>query len=364
MELISLASGASYFHTPSVASQVAIKGIQEHKTFYGSPEGTLALRQAIVNRYKQVNNASVNLGQVIVTPGTKQALYNILQAILQPGDEVIVPIPNWGGLYQVLQHLKAKIVLLPTSPEDGYTINPEALASLITANTKLFLFTNPNNPSGRIYNKTEISQWLEVLDNHPEVYVLSDEVYDLVTFEKSIPSLYEFEDKFNRFLVVNGFSKSFAMTGWRLGYLICPLELSQKCIEFQHIIYGNVPEFIQDAGVAILENISAVQAPIFTALKENKQQMELFLVDQHIPYFKSEAAYYYFPDLSGYLNDVVPDSYQLADYLKRNYKVEILPGDLFGAPGFARLSFAIQKNKLIEALKRLQEAFTQIKNLS
>jgi aspartate aminotransferase len=364
MEMISLASGATYFNTPEPARQAAIAAIQNNKTFYADVAGTRALREAIVQRYQQHNQARVDPDNILVTPGTKQALYNVLRAILKPGDEVVIPAPNWFGLHQVMEPLGVKLLLMPTSLADNYALRPGKLKELISPNTRLFIFSNPCNPTGRRYSPEEVEALLQVTRKHPDLYVLSDEVYDLVFYGERVPSLLEMDDPHQQHIVVNGFSKSFAMTGWRIGYVITPPSLREVCRQFQQATYSGVPEFVQEAAQVLVQHQATLLPPLLEILRENKMVMSHFLTARGILYYSPDGAYYTFPDLARYLTDALPTVTQLAAWLKERYGLEILPGDLFGAPGFARLSFGIEKERLQQALHRLGQALDALKGKS
>lgn len=362
METISLASGATYFNTPEPARQAAIAALDQHKTFYTEAAGTPGLRQAIARRYLDHNQRQVDAAHILVTPGTKQALYTVLQAILRPGDEVLVPAPNWGGLHQVLELLGARLVLLPTALADNYALDPGKLREHLSPKTRLFLFSNPCNPTGRRYSLEELASLVQVTQVFPELYLLSDEVYDLVTYGERVPSLLELPDPHHRHIVVNGFSKSFAMTGWRIGYAVLPPALVQPCAHFQQVTYAGVSEFVQDAALAILENYASLLPPFLEQLRENKSLMTQFLVSRGILFYPPDAAYYVFPDLAPYLSAELPTTLDLAGWLQEHYQLEILAGDLFGAPGFARLSFGIEKKQLQQALQRLGQALDELQD--
>ncbi|MDQ3291165.1 MAG: aminotransferase class I/II-fold pyridoxal phosphate-dependent enzyme, partial [Bacteroidota bacterium] len=178
MEKINMATGAAYFPTAEMVQRAAINAIQQGHTSYGPTEGLRVLREAIAQRYQKVNNVEISPDRILVTAGVKQALFNFFKNLLQPGDEVIVPVANWFGFHELLEEVQAKLVVLPTSPDDNYTLHPEILAQAISPKTRLFILCNPGNPTGRIYTEGEIKGLLSVLDKHPEVFVLSDEIYD------------------------------------------------------------------------------------------------------------------------------------------------------------------------------------------
>ncbi len=363
MEMISLASGAAYFDTPVPIRRAATAAMEAGQTSYGPTEGTAELRQAVVQRYAQLNKAAIASEQVLITAGVKQALYSIFLHLLKPGDEVIVPIPNWFGFHELLLQAKTNLVFLPASPASDYTLTPSDLAAAITPRTKMVILSNPCNPTGRIYTAAEIAALLAVINQHPDIWVLSDEIYDLVTYGKRVPSLTEFPDVHQRYIIVNGFAKSFAMSGWRVGYLIAPPELYQACTKFQATAIGGVSPFIQAGATVALQQAETILAPMNQTLAQNRTFMaEQLQAISNIPFFMPQAAYYIFADLSYYINKLTPAGQGsgtdtlLADYLRQKADLEIYPGTYFGAPGFARLSFALQPTHLQTALNRLQES--------
>lgn len=372
MENINLASGAAYFATAKVVQQAAIDAIRKGQTTYGPTEGLPELRQAIANRYLKLNNSVVSPDQIIVTAGVKQAIFNLFRSVLQEGDEVIAPVANWPGFHELIEEVKAKLVVLPTSPQDNYSIHAEVFTKLITPKTKVFILCNPGNPTGRIYTKTDMEAILAVLEQHPNVLVLSDEIYDLVTFAGRIPSLAEFPDLHRRYVVVNGFSKSFAMSGWRIGYLLVPEKYYSTCLKFQQTTIGGLSPFTQVAAAIALQNHQQVLEPMQQILTQNRTIMCSGLREiGNIIFNEPEATYYVFADLSAYLNKIDPESGEIIDtsialslFLKNKYAVEIFAGDYFGAPGFARISFALEPKQLQEALSRLKHGLHSLQEVA
>ena len=367
MQTINLSSGAAYFQTPEKVRQAAIQAIEAGATTYGPTDGIPVLREAIAGRYQRINKVTVSPDRVLVTAGVKQALFNIFSTVLQPGDEVVVPVANWFGFHELLEQVQAKLIIVPTSPGDNYSIHPENIASVITSRTRLFIFCNPGNPTGRIYTKEDIRSILEVFDKHPEVLILSDEIYDLVTYGLQVPSLLEFPDEHNRFIVVNGFSKSFAMSGWRVGFLLVPEKYYKACFHFQQTTISGVSPFSQAAAAAALQNLEEVITPMNQILKSNRDWFyskfrELPAVNLHEP----QGTYYIFPDFRSYLGkrnhqgQLINTTIDLSRYLKAFYQLEIWAGDYFGAPGFARISFAVEYNQLQEAFNRIKESFAAL----
>ncbi|WP_242928979.1 aminotransferase class I/II-fold pyridoxal phosphate-dependent enzyme [Pontibacter vulgaris] len=368
MDYIKLASGASYFQSPEPAIEAAIKALRNGATSYGPTEGIPELRQAIAERYQE-ENIALTPEQVLVTPGSKQALFNVLSVLLNEGDEVIVPVPAWFGFHELLKYSKGVGVALNTSPEDNYTITPEALKQVLNERSRLLILTNPGNPMGRLYSKKELEAILKVTAAYPDLYVLNDEIYDCITYDRPFTSILSCEGANEKTIVINGFSKSFAMSGWRIGYIAGATDLIKKCIAFQASTMSGISLFSQQAAVATLLNRQSALAPILKILKENRALMQQALEElPHVNYTLPEGAYYFFPDFTYYINSKTPagqsikNGIALCNYFRDYYSLELAPGDNFGAVGFARMSFAVEKDKLKEASKRLKLALSTLQH--
>ncbi len=366
MDLINLASGASYFRSPEAATEAAIKALQNGATSYGPTEGIPALRTAIADRYRE-DGISINTEQVLVTPGSKQALFNVLSVLVQQNDEVVVPIPAWFGFHELLKYSKGKGMPLMTSSAHDYIITPEALKEVLNERCRILILTNPGNPMGRLYSKQELEAILAVTADYPNLYVLSDEIYDFITYDRPFTSIFSCEGANEKTIVINGFSKSFAMSGWRIGYIAGAAELITKCIDFQASTMSGISVFAQEAATATLQNRQAALAPMLDVLKENRKLMQQALDElPHVAYTLPEGAYYFFPNFSHYLNYKTPAGHSIANgvelcrYIRENFGVELSQGDNFGAIGFARMSFAVEKEKLQEAMKRLKQALLSL----
>ncbi|AKD04593.1 aminotransferase class I/II-fold pyridoxal phosphate-dependent enzyme [Pontibacter korlensis] len=362
MEIISLAAGSSYFKSPTTATNAAITALQSGQTTYGPTEGILKLRRAISSKYK-AEGIEVQPEQVLITPGVKQALYNLFITLLRQGDEVVVPTPAWFGFHELIRYSPGKLVPLPTHLAEGYKLMPEMLSSVLTERSRILLLTNPGNPTGRIYTKEELEALLEVTNQYPNLYVICDEIYDLVTYSSPVTCILTCKGaKAARTVVVNGFSKSFAMSGWRLGFILGPADLVNKCIDFQGATLSGVSTFIQEAALAALEACDQELAPMLEMLEQNREIMREGLdAIPHVTYFLPEGAYYFFPDLSYYLNrtsitgaqlKTTPD---LCRYLRTCYNLELAPGDSFGVPGHVRMSFAVETHRVKDAMQRLRQ---------
>lgn len=368
MKLIDFSSGASYFRSPGVATSAAIAALKKGKTSYGPTEGIAALRAAIADRYKS-DGIGIRANQVLITPGTKQALFYIFSILLKDQDEVVIPTPSWFGFQGLLKHSKGTLVTLPTCVSNEYSITSEALRKVITEHSRILLLTNPANPTGRLYSKMELEAILKVTAQFPDLYIVSDEIYDFDTYGKPYTSIFSCQGAApERTIVVNGFSKTFAMSGWRIGYLAGPENIIKKCTEFQGDIFSGVSVFIQDAALKAIQGKEEVLSPMLKVLQENRNSMQRGLQSiPHINFYLPDGAYYFFPDFSYYLNketsngEYITNSIELCRYLLDQFSIQLSPGDYFGAPGHARMSFAIEVPMLKEGIERLKQALQLLK---
>ncbi|MCC9135188.1 aminotransferase class I/II-fold pyridoxal phosphate-dependent enzyme [Pontibacter silvestris] len=367
MEQITLASGSSYFRSPGAATAAAMAALQIGKTYYGPTEGTEALRFAISKRYNK-QDIELTPGQILITPGSKQALFNLFSVLLHDKDEVVIPTPAWFGFHELMKYSKGRIVTVDTKLTEDYALTPETLRASLTEHSRILLLSNPGNPTGKIYTKTELESLLEVTAEFPDLYIIADEIYDFVTYGKPFTPILSCERaKKERTIIVNGFSKSFAMSGWRIGYMAGSADLIKKCTDFQGSTFSGVSVFIQDAAVATLEHQENALATMLPILEANRQFMRQALdAIPHVAYFFPDGAYYFFPSFKYYLNTKTPEgmaitsTLDLCKYLQETYCLAVVPGDYFGAPDHVRMSFAVEKPKLEEAMQRLQEALSQL----
>ncbi|MET4109113.1 aminotransferase class I/II-fold pyridoxal phosphate-dependent enzyme [Hymenobacter sp. UYP22] len=363
-ELLSLASGYGTFLTPAVAAEAAIRSIQAGQLPVVPAAGLPLLQEAIAGRYQQLEGTSVTPGQVVITPGAKAALSLLLAAVLRPGDEVLLPTPNWFGFWELITQAGGVVRELPLSSADGYTLHPEQVRAALTPRTRLLLFSNPNNPTGRVYQPEELGALLAVTQDFPNLYLLSDEIYDLISFaSKPTPSLLEFPDPRGRHLVVNGFSKSLALIGWGVGYLVAPEPLARQCAARLHATGGAVAVPAQHAALAVTQAAASVASGLVSQLHTNRALMLAHLATlPGVPLVVPEATYYFFPDLRAYLPPA-PRPQAAADQLVQHLRqagLEVVNGSLCCAPGFVRLSYAVPEPVLHEALNRLSTALRQL----
>ncbi|MGY2131999.1 pyridoxal phosphate-dependent aminotransferase [Hymenobacter sp. HD11105] len=358
--IISLASGYGNFATPAVAAERAVAAIQSGQLMPGAVEGLLELREALAASYHQQNAPQVTPAHIVVTPGVKAALFALLKTILRPGDEVLVPMPNWFGFRELIARASGTLCPLPLDATDGYTLRPEVLEAAITPSTRLLLFSNPNNPTGRVYQHAEVEALLEVTRRHPEMYVLSDEIYNRITFGPvPVPSLLEFADPHGQHLVVNGFSKSLALIGWGVGYLVAPPTLAQAVAAAQFATGAAVPVPNQQAALAATEHATTIAQALLTQLAPTRKLLLAGLAEiPGVQYIEPEGTYYVFADLRQFLPPAPSLAASSAALLAqlRAAGVDVVDGATCGAPGFVRVSYALPEPDLREALRRLKQA--------
>ncbi|TGD79741.1 pyridoxal phosphate-dependent aminotransferase [Hymenobacter wooponensis] len=355
LEMISLASGYGNFTVPAAASEAAVRIIGAGPLPVSEAAGLPALREALAQRYTR----PVAANQVVVTPGAKSALFALFKTLLRPDEEVLLPLPNWFGFEGLIERAGGQVRHLPLSPADDYALTPTTLAAAITPNTRILLLSNPNNPTGRVYSRREMEALLEVTRRFPELYVVSDEIYHLITFgAKPVPSLLDFEDPHQRHVVVNGFSKSLALIGWGVGYLVAPPAVAGACAAWQFATSVAVPAPNQHAALAATQGAAAIANKLLTQLQPTRELLlaELAHLPQ-VPPVRPEGTYYAFPDFRAYLNSNLPAAEAAAELVTsfQEAGVQVVDGSSCGAPGFVRLSYAVPENALREAMARIAQ---------
>jgi aspartate aminotransferase len=362
--VISLSAGEPDFKTPRFICDAAIQAINDGHHGYTPNTGTPELKEAICAKLKRDNNLEYKPNQIIVSNGAKQSVGFAMLAVLNKGDEVIIPAPYWVSYPAMAQLAEAESVIVRTPFENDFKITPEQLEAAITPKTKLFVLCSPSNPTGSCYSKDELSALADVIRKHPNVLVLSDEIYEYITFDGEHTSIAQVApDLKDRIIVVNGFSKGFAMTGWRLGYLAATPEIVSAVDKLQSQETSAPSTISQKAGeVALKGDLSE----IFAMRDEFKKRRD-FVVDAlnaipGVKCFRPNGAFYAFPDVSAYFGKSTPSgqaintSTDLIMYLLDEAQIATVPGDAFGEPNGIRLSYATSMANLEEALRRLKKA--------
>ncbi|QJX45429.1 pyridoxal phosphate-dependent aminotransferase [Hymenobacter taeanensis] len=358
-ESISLASGYGNFTVPPAAAKAAIRLIEAGPLPAGDAAGLPELREALAQRYAP----SVTASQVVVTPGAKSALFALFKTLLRPQDEVLLPLPNWFGFGELIERAGGVVRALPLSPESNFALTPEILEAALTPSTRILLLSNPNNPTGRVYSHQELAALLQVTQRFPGLYVVSDEIYDLITFgPQPVPSLLDFADPHERHVVVNGFSKSLALIGWGVGYLVAPAAIAAACAAWQYATSVAVPAPNQHAALAATHAAPAIAAGLLAQLQPTRALLLAGLAALPlVPPTQPEGTYYVFPDFRAYLNPKLPAAEAAAELVAsfREAGVLVVDGTSCGAPGFMRISYAVPESSLREAVARIARVLEQ-----
>ena len=361
-DIISLSLGEPDFNTPEFIKEAAKKAIDENYSTYTPVEGYLELKEAICKKFKRDNNLDYKPSQIVVSTGAKQSLYNIAQVMLNDGDEVILPAPYWVSYYEIIKLSGGIPVEVPTSVESDFKITPEQLEAAITPKTKMMWFSSPCNPSGSVYNREELTALAKVLEKHPHVYVVSDEIYEHINFSGTFCSIASIPGMFERTITVNGVAKAFAMTGWRIGYIGAPEFIAKACTKIQGQVTSGANSIAQRATITAVEADPSVLNEMVSAFK-NRRDLVVGLVKE-IPGFKlnvPEGAFYVFPDVSSFFGktlkgQLIKDATDFSMFLLAEANVATVTGDAFGNPNCIRFSYATSEALLTEAMRRIKEA--------
>lgn len=361
-DIISLSLGEPDFNTPDFIKEAAKKAIDDNWSNYPPVDGFLELKQAIVKKFQRDNALNYQPANIVVSTGAKQSLYNIAQAMINDGDEVILPAPYWVSYYEIIKMAGGVPVVVPTDVSSDFKITAEQLKAAITPKTKMMWFSSPCNPSGSVYNKEELTALSEVLLDREDIYVVSDEIYEHINFSGSFCSIGSIPGMFERTITVNGVAKAFAMTGWRIGYIGAPEFIAKACTKLQGQVTSGANSIAQRATIAALE-ANPTEINYMVEAFHKRRDLVLNLVNE-IEGFKvniPEGAFYVFPDVSYYFGKtlkgvLINNADDLALYLLEYANVATVTGDAFGNPNCIRLSYATSEDVLIDAFTRIKEA--------
>jgi aspartate aminotransferase len=361
-DIISLSLGEPDFNTPEFIKEAAKKAIDENYSTYSPVEGYLELKEAICKKFKRDNNLEYKPSQIVVSTGAKQSLYNIAQVMLNEGDEVILPAPYWVSYFEIIKLSGGTPVEVPTSVESDFKITPEQLEAAITPKTKMMWFSSPCNPSGSVYNREELTALANVLEKYPNIYVVSDEIYEHINFSGTFCSIGSIPGMLERTITVNGVAKAFAMTGWRIGYIGAPEFIAKACTKIQGQVTSGANSIAQRATITAVAADPSVLNEMVSAFK-SRRDLVVGLVNQ-IPGFKlnvPEGAFYVFPDVSYYFGKTIKgaeikNATDFSMFLLAEANVATVTGDAFGNPNCIRFSYATSEALLTEAMRRIKEA--------
>lgn len=360
-DVIGLAAGEPDFDTPDYIKQAAIKAIQDGRTKYTAVDGTAGLKQAIINKFKRDNGLDYTAEQVIVSVGGKQVFFNLIQALLNAGDEAIIPAPYWVSYPDIVKLADAEPVIIAGSMQQAFKITPEQLEAAITKRTRLFVLNSPSNPSGKAYTRAELKALAEVLLKHPDIIILTDDIYEHIVwttegFNNILNVCPELKD---RTIVLNGVSKAYSMTGWRIGYGAGPAALIKAMKKVQSQSTSNPCSIAQAASEAALEGDQSFLKIMCDTFQQRHDYVYQSLNKMEgVECLASDGTFYSFPSFHDVIErmDGIENDVQLAEYLLEKAEVAVVPGSAFGSDGHLRLSYATSMENLEKALSRIAAA--------
>jgi len=370
IDIITLSIGEPDFDTPTAIKNAGKDAINNNITHYPPVPGFIELRQAIADKLKRDNGLDYTASQIVVSNGAKQSLTNIFMVLLNEGDEVIIPSPFWVSYPEMIKMADGKPVFVDAGIETDFKVTPEQVEAAITPRTKAFLFNSPSNPTGSVYTKEELKALADVFEKYPDIVIVSDEIYELILFEGKHESIAQFESIRDRVIIVNGVSKGFAMTGWRIGYIAAPQFLTDAINKLQGQYTSGAGTISQMAAQEAVATNPATSDDLKNMVSTFKERRDL-LIDliKDIPGVKlsiPNGAFYLFPDVSSYYGksdgqSTINNSGDLCIYLLNEAHVALVPGEAFGSPDCIRISYATSNDLIKEAIKRIKEALDKLK---
>lgn len=366
VDVINLSVGEPDFNTPEHIKEAAKRAVDENYTFYTPVPGYMTLRKAISEKLKKENGVDFAPEQIVVSGGAKQSLCNVVLSVINPGDEVIIPTPAWVSYVEMVHLAEGKNVLVPATIEQDFKITPEQLRAPLTERTRLIIFCSPSNPTGSVYSREELAELVKVLADYPDVLVLADEIYEHINFTGSFTSLASFPEIADRVCIVNGVSKAYAMTGWRIGFLAAPLWLARATNKLQSQYTSGASSIAQKAAEAAYTGSQECVEEMRKAF-ERRRDLVVGLA-RTIPGWKvnnPQGAFYLFPEVSSYFgkrygDTVINNDSDLAMYLLEEGHVATVAGSAFCTPGYIRLSYATSDDNIREAMRRIEAALAKL----
>lgn len=359
-DIIGLSLGEPDFNIPDFIKDAAKQAVDDNYSSYSPVDGYVDLKQAISNKFKRDNNLDYGLNQIVVSTGAKQSLANIAMIMLNKGDEVILPAPYWVSYSDIVKLAEGVPVEVPTSIKTDFKMTPSQLEAAITPNTKMLWFSSPCNPSGSVYSEEELKGLVEVLKEHPNIFVVSDEIYEHINFRGGHVSIAAIDGMYDRTITVNGVSKAFAMTGWRIGYIGAPDWIAKSCTKFQGQNTSGANAIAQRATITALEApVSSIQFMIDEFHKRRDLVLQLLGEIEGFRLNVPEGAFYVFPDISDFFGKTfngttIDNASDFALYLLEQANVATVTGEAFGNPNCIRISYAASEEELREAISRIK----------
>lgn len=365
-DIINLSLGEPDFNVPDVVKQAAISAVENNFSHYMPVPGYKHLQEAIVKKLKRDNNLDYQTDNIVVSTGAKQSLSNVIMALVDDNEEVLLPAPYWVSYYELIKLARATPKVIPTSIDSDFKITAEQFEANINENTRMMIFSSPCNPSGSVYTKDELAALAEVIERHPNIYVICDEIYEYINFTGAHASLASFDSIKDRVITVNGVSKGFAMTGYRIGFIAAADWIAKACTKMQGQITSGASSIAQMAAAKAFEEGAPIVKHMYDAFEKRRALMLEGL--RSISGFKvnePQGAFYFFPDITGLYGKkvgerVISNSSDFCMYLIEEANVATVPGEAFGSPENFRLSYATSDDLLIEAIKRIKEAVEKL----
>ncbi len=370
VDVIALSIGEPDFNTPVLVKEAGKRSIDDNITHYPPVPGLPALREGISNKLKRDNGLDFKPSQIVVSNGAKQSIANIMFCVLNEGDEVIIPKPYWVSYPSMVQMAGGISVYIDAGIEQDFKVTPEQIEKAITPNTKVFLFNSPSNPTGSVYTEKEIDAIAKLFEKYPDILIISDEIYELIVFDGIHKSLAEYPSIKHQVVIVNGVSKGFAMTGWRIGYIAAPQFIADACSKFQGQYTSGAGTISQMAALEAMNTVPSESEELKTMKKAFVERRDL-LIDlmKNVPGVKTnvpQGAFYLFPDFRHYFGksngeSIINNSNDLCMFLLEKAHTAVVPGEAFGTPDCIRFSYAASKNDITEAVNRIAKALQSLK---
>lgn len=368
-DVINLSIGEPDFNTPQHIKDAAKAAIDANFTHYPPVPGYPELRQAIANKFERDNGIFVGANQIVVSAGAKQSLANAILCLVNPGEEVLVPAPFWVSYKEIIKLAEGKAVYISGTIDSDFKVTPQQIEEAITPKTKVFLFSSPCNPTGTVYTRDELKAFAEVFARHPQVFIISDEIYEHINFIGKHESIAQFQAIADRVIIINGVSKGFAMTGWRLGYMAAPLPVAKACDKLQGQMTSGTCSISQKAALEAINTDpkNSEELKFMVSAFLNRRNMALALMHD-IPGLKTnipDGAFYLFPEVTSYFGKTdgackINNATDLCNYILDNGHVAIVPGTAFGADDCIRISYATSEEKLKQAIERIATVLARL----
>ena len=363
-DIIGLSLGEPDFNTPDFVKEAAIKAINENYNSYTPVDGYVELKDAIIHKFKRDNNLTYDRSQIVVSTGAKQSIANVAMVLLNKGDECILPAPYWVSYAAIVELAEGTPVEVRAGVEQNFKITPEQLRAAITPKTKMMLFSSPNNPSGSLYSQEELQAFADVLADYPDIIVVSDEIYEHINYVGKHASMASIPSMYDRTVTINGVSKAFAMTGWRVGYIGAPTWIARACNKMQGQITSGTNCIAQRAVITALEApVSKIKYMIDAFAERRDLILQLLSEIEGFKTDSPEGAFYVFPDVSAFFGKTIKgqkieNATDFSLLLLEEALVATVTGDAFGAPNCIRISYAASTEQIKEAMKRIKEVLS------